>query len=155
MRTVHVEEASLKTCSVEVKALVINKKQMTLSVFRQLPRKHIIEPGVGLRGEPWGLVNYFWDGCGGGEGKHLHVVWQDGSQLCRSCVRPVQWFDDNEDAVFGDVAGLKWISLRASCGHFGNWYISGPLTTEEGERMNWWIEVYERLAALDQLFIAV
>lgn len=73
------------TLQVTVRALRIGTKQVTQSVFRQLPQRHIWDPMTGaLHGQPWGMVNYFWGDCSAGN--HLHVVWQQGERLFRSCV---------------------------------------------------------------------
>lgn len=81
--TITVHKAEIQTATVEVKTLVISGKQMTLSVFRQLPKESIISPDGELAGQVWGRVNYHWGDCSAG--LHLHVVWQRGEQLFRSC----------------------------------------------------------------------
>lgn len=76
--------AVVKTAAVEVKALTIEEKQVTLAVFRQLKVRQLVDPdSLQLRGVPWGIVNYFPPPC---SPDHLHVVWQDGSELLRACV---------------------------------------------------------------------
>ncbi len=83
---ISVHEASIKTATVEVKALTISGKQVTLSVFRQLKNEPILnEDTAELYGDPWGTVNYFFGYC---KPDHLHVVWQKGSELRRACVFP-------------------------------------------------------------------
>lgn len=156
-------DAQIKTCSVEIRALVIGKKQMTLSVFRQLPSRHIIEPGVGLRGEPWGLVNYFWDGCGESE-KHLHVVHVMDGSLFRCClsrlsaskhgVSPRNRSDELE--AYGDATGLRYIDAAWTVDSYGPYYGLGRLgMVDIQSKIEWWNGVYDKLAALEQLFIAV
>lgn len=87
-RKISAEEASINVASVEVKTLVLGRKQMTLSVFRQLPSDDVIDPdSLDLAGTPWGRVNYFWAGCGS-DAEHLHIVWQRDKELFRSCVSP-------------------------------------------------------------------
>jgi len=78
-------EATVKTAAVEVKALTISGKQVTLSVFRQLKNEPLIDVETGdLLGTPWGTVNYFgFENC---RPNHLHVVWQKGKEIRRSCV---------------------------------------------------------------------
>jgi len=104
-RKVTVDEVSLNVVGVSIKAVQIGKKQMTLSVFRQLPNEAIwdyvhLKPGEGVT--VWGFVNYFWDSCGCSyphgfierQGRHRrfdshnnkHIVFQSGDSLCRSCV---------------------------------------------------------------------
>ncbi len=61
MSKVHPVQASdlvIQSCSVEVAVVRIQKKQMSLAVFRQIPYSQIIhEYDVCLRGRPWGIVN--------------------------------------------------------------------------------------------------
>jgi hypothetical protein len=93
---ISVHEASLSTFSVEIKAVIVARRQMTLSVFRQLHEEHLIDyvgedpddPEIGLLGKPWGLVNYFWKDLGNLPPRAVHVVWQKGNQLRRAIVAP-------------------------------------------------------------------
>lgn len=79
------EEAVIHTAQVEVKTLTIRGKQVTLSVFRQVPERDLLDRESGeISGTPWGCVNYYW----GDMRKVLHVVWQDGSVLYRALVTP-------------------------------------------------------------------
>lgn len=77
--------ASLTTVAVEVKALTVSGKQVTLSVFRQLQEEPVISSDGTLNGVPWGYVNYHPDRCSD-ESPHWHIVWQQGDQLRRSRV---------------------------------------------------------------------
>lgn len=100
--TVH--NAEIKTATVEVRTLTISGKQVTLAVFRQLPQRPL--PVDVDHGQLWGTVNYCPDKTCGvsilsslGIWKptnvdHLHVVWQDGTELYRHVVY-------NPDAVTG------------------------------------------------------
>lgn len=93
------EQAAISTARISINTLVVNDKQMTLAVFRQLKNVPIIDAFYNWkpRGKPWGHVNYFWGDCK--EGTHLHVVWQHGEELCRSCVFPIPergWLEWNE-----------------------------------------------------------
>src|SRR5262245_11222553 len=86
-RRITTHEATVKTAAVEVKSLTISGKQVTLAVFRQLLNEDLIDERTGdLSGVPECTVNYFWGDCH--EGAHLHVVWQKGTELRRSCVPP-------------------------------------------------------------------
>lgn len=78
--------AEITTVAVEVKALTISGKQVTLAVFRQIQEKQIIAwRDYTLNGVPWGWVNYHPDKCAD-QGEHRHVVWQNGSELFRATV---------------------------------------------------------------------
>ena len=90
-RKVTVEEATLNVVGVSIKALQIGKKQMTLSVFRQLPHEAVWNTFTRKpRGVIWGRVNYFWNGCGSWDQFGLpiidpiHIDWQSGVELHRS-----------------------------------------------------------------------
>lgn len=122
---------------VEIKSLTISGKQVTLSVFRQIPYKHIIGhyPSTkmpALLGFPRGTVNYFWPGCVPGDrtkflmSSCLHVVWQDDDALYRSVVNSLAF---------------------------------GPFTYSQADKRDEWQseykKLYEELASLPQLFIAV
>jgi hypothetical protein len=87
-------EAIIQTASVNIQTLRVGKKQVTMGLFRQLPRDILLDPQtLQLRGVPWGHVNYWWDGDGSGSVYHtqassakLHVVWQLGDTLKRAIV---------------------------------------------------------------------
>lgn len=86
--TLTVHNAEIHTATVEVKTLTISGKQVTLAVFRQLPKLQIRPGGV-----PWGRVNYHPDKCEPGSyhrllsrqwPAHVHVVWQLDADLFRA-----------------------------------------------------------------------
>jgi len=82
---IQIRDVSLKTCSVEVKSLTLNGKQMTLSVFRQLYRWHFFDREtleIPAGAVPWGLINYFWKDVEG----RFHVVFSLNGHLYRDLV---------------------------------------------------------------------
>ena len=80
----HIATPVVHTLQVTVQALRIGTKQVTQSVFRQLPQRPIWDQETGqILGRPWGFVNYFWGDCAP---DHQHIVWQDGETLYRDCV---------------------------------------------------------------------
>ena len=80
------QNATVTTATIQVQALTIGKKQVTLAVFRQLEDEDIIKPlDASLGGEPWGRVNYHPDKCAD-QKEHIHVVWQKGDELRRATV---------------------------------------------------------------------
>lgn len=82
VKRINVEDAKIKTATVEIKALTINAKQMTLSVFRQIQEESIIdEDTLQLKGVAWGKVNYFWKDQEGA----INILWQKENEL-RRCV---------------------------------------------------------------------
>jgi len=79
--------AVIKTAQVEIKALTVGGKQVTLAVFRQLDQKVIIDYETQkLNGVAWGRFNYHPDKCGDSS-EHLHIVWQQGNQLFRDSIK--------------------------------------------------------------------
>jgi hypothetical protein len=73
-------DVSISTASVTIKALQVSNRQMTQSVFRQLPERALIdEEKVELLGLPWGWVNH---SISGQEGNRQFVA-QFGTTLCR------------------------------------------------------------------------
>lgn len=98
--------AEIKTSSVEIKALTVSGKQVTLAVFRQLLSEPILSEDHDLLGIPWGMVNYHPDRCTDGR-EHLHVVWQKGNELRRSTIYRPQvigsypfWAEVFDDFIF-------------------------------------------------------
>lgn len=107
------EEATIKTAAVEIKALTIGGKQVTLAVFRQLIEEPILDhDATMLYGKPWGIVNYH-SGVGCDDFRHqphLHVVWQKGGELRRAVVRSPRALD----SIYGD----EWLA------DYEEWYES-------------------------------
>lgn len=104
VRQIEVHEASINTAAVAIKTLVINGKQMTLSVFRQVEHEDIIVETDGLpvlRAEPWGKVNYFW---GDMPDSAVHVLWVNNGELRRSLSR--RWQDYSAKRLY-DSASAK------------------------------------------------
>ena len=99
-KQVSVDEVSLSVVGVSIKAVQIGKKQMTLSVFRQLEHEAVWDPETfKSRGVVWGRVNYFWPddsdhsyfgfaGVFQSQYEPVHIVWQAGSALRRSFLYP-------------------------------------------------------------------
>lgn len=80
-----VDEATVEERQVTIQVLTLGKKQVTQALYRQLLEQDLINPYTGLlKGTPWGWVNLHID-CDEKQ-NHLHVVWEDGGHLKRSCV---------------------------------------------------------------------
>lgn len=58
----HVSDVAITTATVEIQVIRIGAKQMTLAVFRQLPHKDIFDDWGSLLADPWGWINYDWNG---------------------------------------------------------------------------------------------
>ncbi len=85
IRILTTDDVTIKTLAVEVKVMKIDKRQVTLAVFRQLPEEPILDILTGeLIGIPWGRVNYCPD-CKNTY-PHFHIVWQKGNKLCRATI---------------------------------------------------------------------
>jgi hypothetical protein len=86
-RVINVEQASIRT-------VTVNRRQVTLSLFRQLIEKPLIDKTGEFMGTPWGRVNYCPDKRNPACVKlkappHHHVVWQLDDELRRATiVRP-------------------------------------------------------------------
>ncbi|MGH2367924.1 MAG: hypothetical protein ACRDI2_06985 [Chloroflexota bacterium] len=116
IKRITVEEAKVKTATVEVKALTLSGKQVTLAVFRQLKAAPVIDSATGdFRGLPWGTVNYHTGECKDAP-PHLHVVWQQGDELRQSTVERLGSVASLGDA-YGDLRQdvARWHSLYALC----------------------------------------
>lgn len=80
------QNATITTATIQVQAMTIGARQVTLSVFRQLLEEPLIADDGTLNGVPWGVVNYHPDKCGD-QPDHVHVVWQKGDELRRAAVQ--------------------------------------------------------------------
>lgn len=85
-KKVDVTQAQIKTANIEIKAITLNGKQMTLAVFKQLQDEKLINTGEGIKlnGIPWGKVNYHNKDCS--QSPHLHIIWQQGNNLFKDTV---------------------------------------------------------------------
>ncbi|MDV9170941.1 hypothetical protein R6V09_12445 [Streptomyces sp. W16] len=104
------QNASITTVAVEVQALTISGKQVTLSVFRQLQEEKLVAHDGTLNGVPWGYVNYHPDKCSE-TAAHWHVVWQSGADLRRSrVIREPRWklLDSPEADQLIGTSVLSW-----------------------------------------------
>ncbi len=88
-RVITIKEANISTLSVELKAIHINGKQMTLSVFRQIQEEDLWTEDFKLNGIPWGMVNYFWDKAPQVNQSTIHIVWQKGDELRRTRISDI------------------------------------------------------------------
>lgn len=53
-----INDVTISTATVDIQVIRIGTKQMTLAVFRQIPRKSIIDKSGNLIELPWGWINY-------------------------------------------------------------------------------------------------
>lgn len=107
MAVINIENAQIKTASVEIKTLSVSGRQVTLSVFRQIIEESIIhEDTMKLNGTPWGLVNYFVK-VDDPEYK-INIVWQKGKEL-RRCAILKKAYQRKE---FAEISTLKYAELK-------------------------------------------
>lgn len=86
-RVITSHNVEVQTASVAIKTLVIEKRQLTLAVFRQIIEEPIFEwtkPSVALTGVGWGHVRYLIDQPAS---EAINLVWQKGDAL-RRCIVP-------------------------------------------------------------------
>lgn len=108
-KVLDVHTAELVTAAVEVKTLTIRGKQVTLAVFRQLEEKQLLLDDGSLAGIPWGRVNYHPDKCADARA-HMHLVWQEDSELRRARVDTVPRFEP----FYGDGLVDEFLKLRTT-----------------------------------------
>lgn len=138
------QHAVIHTTSIDVKIIRLDKRQVTLSVFRQLEEKSIFSNRMGeapsLLGVPWGLVRYTWKGSPKWTDRYL--VWQECDKIYRM-------------PLVSDID--EW------CYTFFNWMGLIDLLEEYHQPdpdplyLSWYKQVCDHLETfeqLDQLFIA-
>lgn len=106
-----VHDAKIKTIAVQINTITVGRKQVTLSLFRQLREEDLISDDGTLNGIPWGYVNY----CPGKDcprRDHWHIVWQRGNELLRSAVEKKIRFDKYaSDVTDRFILGLVYDEL--------------------------------------------
>lgn len=81
--TFSVDNASVQERQVTVRVLTIGTKQVTQTMYKQLPEEQVIDIETGeLLGEVWGWVNLHDNDCP--KGPHLHAIWESNGQLKRA-----------------------------------------------------------------------
>jgi hypothetical protein len=148
-----VGHAVVHTATVDVQVLRLDRRQMTLAVFRQLPERDIFRGGDGtpvLLGRPWGRVLYTWGGSP--EWADYYLVWQGGDRLYRMPLpladrlkKPVGRLGLAKGYGFFGRLGLDWVWL----GYEGDCNDEALASYEEH------LDRLEAFEGLPQLFIAV
>jgi hypothetical protein len=108
---------------VTITMLEVDGHPMSASVFRQLPKKLLVNRrNMKLNGEPLGRVNYYWGSC---NSMHLHIVWvgRDG-ELFRDCVYATRARNEPPDHAWTDA----YTQLQA----LPQLFIEGTTDSEEG-----------------------
>lgn len=100
-------EVKLKTAQVEIKALTVSGKQVTLAVFRQLEEKELVDYNTNqLNGIVWGKINYHPNKCAH-DAEHLHLIWQSGDSIFRGAVYRQIESSDEQDCLEQQIENLK------------------------------------------------
>lgn len=87
------KEASITTTGIDIKCLRVDGRNLTMSVFRQIPKECPFDADGDIKGDIWGWVNYFW----GDESGDLHLVWQKDDRLYRFPMRgKITYIDKDE-----------------------------------------------------------
>jgi hypothetical protein len=132
-KPLEVQNVEIATASIEIKTLTLKGKQITLSVFRQIPYSNILNGYGKLRGKVWGSVNYFWEGWAPNKdisyweqrgdiarywtkGEHLQILWEYSNQvhpnqLFRSAF--ITEFNDGGEKVLKKECEIKGIDFDA------------------------------------------
>ena len=80
---VNAADCSVQERSVNIRVLTVGTKQITQSLYKQLPEEPVIDRKTGeLAGILWGCVNLHID-CNANN-DHKHVIWEKNGQLRRS-----------------------------------------------------------------------
>jgi hypothetical protein len=78
------KSAEIATAIVEIKALTVSGRQVTLAMYRQIPERTIFNIDGSLNGTPWGRVNVHDKSCKGDN--HLHILWETKGVLFKAAV---------------------------------------------------------------------
>jgi hypothetical protein len=118
---IDVKHALVHTAEVGVKVLTINKKQVTMGVFRQIREKSIFsdewqgeERGVvrpAMLGIPWGTVDYTWSKSP--KWCKRYLVWQEGEYLRRM---PLPSSDEAAGYTPERCTGTRWVCYTCKRG---------------------------------------
>jgi hypothetical protein len=93
------EDVKINTVQIEIKSLTVGRKQLTLSLMRQIIEEDLIDHDtLQFKGIPWGHVNYFW-------GSHkdlsfpeyLNIIWQKGKVLRRCVIKSFERYHDYDE----------------------------------------------------------
>lgn len=143
------EDVRITTCTVTIKTLRVDSRQLTQSVFRQLPEIDLIDPvTLELSGLPWGWVNYHL-----GHHRHQNFVIQKGQHLYRSEFWVAEFLEIKKECIEWEVYRTTMPRPPSSIrkfireGGFLKYNILGPYS----ER---WNELMGRLRSIEQLYIA-
>ena len=139
------DSIAVTTCLVSLKTVQVNNRQMTKSLFRQLPKTPLFDPeSLRLTGLVWGWVNYDTE-----RSKNRNYVVQSGPTLFTSEFRVMDfqmvWEDRYKDLY--NESSMHWIPLELR-----KWL--GAQREVPPAYPEAWNKLMETLKAVEQLFIA-
>jgi len=118
--------AEITTASITVKSLTIERRQVTLALFRQLQEEDIFDwNAMALRGVAWGHVRYLIEAS---PEKAINLVWQKGSEL-RRCILSREQAEPrlgyraylhSDTLAFRNKKDVLYTWYRVSCIHWRN-----------------------------------
>lgn len=107
--------AEIEDRNVTINVLTVNGKSFTPVMFRQIPRRKLVDQNdLSMQGTPWGFVHYFWGNCVAGS--HLHVVWLDAEgSMFRDCIYRIRArgapVDPEWTAIYDKLAELPQLFI--------------------------------------------
>jgi hypothetical protein len=115
-RIVTVENANVKTALIQINQLTIGGTQkMTQKIFRQIKEEDIIDFDNGcLKGNPWGIINYFWADNKEYQNTHLHLLWQLGNELRRCLIIQKGYEDKYGKYIIGNEDNITTLSADST-----------------------------------------
>jgi hypothetical protein len=155
---IHRDHAILHTVSVDVSVLRISNRQVTLSVFKQLDERKVLDTDGSLNGVTWGSVKYKWEETPAWA--DYYVVWQDRTNLLR-CPFPLVKSLQNKYQKKVLSSNGKYTYFRTEvCQGFTEWFYDCEaiyawqlLESRQDKYLNL-VEHMHIFEKLDQLFIA-
>lgn len=115
------QNAEITTASITIKSLTVDRRQVTMALFRQLISEEIFDwdalfryGTASLRGVGWGHVRYLIEHS---PNEAIHLVWQKGSDL-RRCIVPISAPQITDGALICRRGKEKPVYRQTRDGHF-------------------------------------
>jgi len=155
-RVITTNEASVRECVISVKTVTVDKRQMTLTVFRQIPVVEFEDLGEAI---PWGWVNYWHDKDEPEKRDSTPALFAQGGVLVRSLIPCLQEFRFDLKRSVRYLASEKVFTKlekkhgRGSVGEV----LSDPWTAADGSMRDRWqhTKIYKEWDARTKKLIPV
>lgn len=92
------DSVTITPAKVGIQCLYVGGKQMTQSIFKQIPERGILNDMYGFHGTPWGRVRYRYHGI------NVWVLWEDEGILYKSAIP--------HKPVLSDIGSVSDLSRR-------------------------------------------